>query len=173
VLIDADLRRSRVHSVFGLESSPGLSDMLVGATRLSHALRRTSLADLWVIPAGKHPPNPAELLGSDRFRQLLAALTREFDWVIIDTPPVMPVTDASLVAHEVTGVLFVVGADMVSRFAARHAIAQLTHAKAKLFGAVLNKVDLQRDSYYYAPYYRRDYASYYHVAVEEQSGITA
>ena len=82
-------------------------------------MRKTAVPGLWVMPAGMIPPNPAELLGSKRFEEFFATLTEHFDWVIIDSPPVMAVTDASIVAHTVSGVVFVVGAEMTSRHAAQ------------------------------------------------------
>jgi Mrp family chromosome partitioning ATPase len=91
-----------------------------------------------------------------------------FDWVIIDTPPVMSVTDASLMAHYATGVLFVVGAEMTSRHAALRAIEQLEQVNAKFVGAVLNRVNLERNPYYYSKYYRREYAEYYQPRVARQ-----
>jgi Mrp family chromosome partitioning ATPase len=84
-----------------------------------------------------------------------------YDWVVIDAPPVMPVTDASLVAHTATGVLFVVGSEMTPRQNAAAAIEQLKSANAKFVGVVLNRVHIQRHSYYYSPYYRKEYGKYY------------
>ena len=86
---------------------------------------------VWVLPAGTKPPNPAELLGSKRFRDFAALLLRHFDWVILDTPPVMAVTDASIAANISHGVLFVVGAEMTSRRVAQRAIEQLSHGQAR------------------------------------------
>jgi capsular exopolysaccharide synthesis family protein len=113
------------------------------------------------MAAGKHPPNPAELLGSRRFRDFLTSLGEHFDWVIIDSPPVMAVTDASVIAHSVTGVVFVVGAEMTSKGTAKAALDQLDAAKAKYVGGILNRVDVNRNSYYYARHYRREYETYY------------
>jgi capsular exopolysaccharide synthesis family protein len=107
------------------------------------------------------PPNPAELLGSERFKKLIESLPAQFDWVLIDSPPVMAVTDASVVAHLVTGIIFVVGAEMTSRQLARHALEQLEAVGGKFAGAVLNRVDLERNSYYYSHYYRSEYQQYY------------
>jgi protein-tyrosine kinase len=125
-----------------------------------------------VMPAGLLPPNPAELLGSKRFKDFMASLGGHFDWVMIDTPPVMAVTDSSVVAHLVNGVLFVVGAEMTNRHAAVRALEQLGHARAKFVGTVLNRVDLQHNSYYYSPYYRREYSDYYtHAPVKGPSTV--
>ncbi|MEP6915547.1 MAG: polysaccharide biosynthesis tyrosine autokinase, partial [Acidobacteriota bacterium] len=161
LLIDADMRKPRVHAVFDKPREPGLSNVLVGNAKSSESVHKTSVAGLWIMPAGAAPPNPAELLGSKRFKDFMASLTQHFDWVLVDTPPVMAVTDASVVAHLVTGVLFVIGADMTSRAAAQRATEQLVHARAKFIGAVLNRVDLDHNSYYYSQYYRREYSDYY------------
>jgi succinoglycan biosynthesis transport protein ExoP len=161
LLVDADMRKPRVHLVFGLGQEPGLSSVLVGTAKASESVHQTSVAGLWVMAAGPLPPNPAELLGSKRFKGFMVSLSQHFDWVIVDTPPVMAVTDSSVVAHLATGVLFVVGAEMTSRHAARRAIEQLQQARARFVGAVLNRVDLQHNSYYYAQYYRREYTGYY------------
>ena len=123
--------------------------------------RRAILDCLGVMPAGRLPPNPAELLGSKRLKDFMASISQHFDWVMFDTPPIMAVTDASVVAHLASGVLFVVGAEMTSRYAGQRAIEQLEHARTKFIGAVLNRVDLQHNSYYYSQYYRREYSDYY------------
>src|SRR5262249_56988157 len=107
-----------------------------------------------------------ELRGSKRCKDFLASLSDHFDWIIIDTPPVMAATDSSVIAHRAAGVLFVVGAEMTARGAAQRAIEQLEHAKARFVGAVLNRVDLLRNPYYYSQYYRREYADYYHKGAE-------
>ena len=113
------------------------------------------------MPSGPHPPNPAELLGSARFRNLLNTLGDHFDWVVLDSPPVMAVTDASVIAHLTTGVVFVVGSEQVNRHVARNAVEQLRASKATILGAVLNRVNVRRNPYYYAHYYKHDYAGYY------------
>jgi capsular exopolysaccharide synthesis family protein len=165
LLVDADMRKPRVHIVFDKPQEPGLSNFLVGNAKASEAVQTTEVSGLWVMPAGLHTPNPAELLGSKRFKDFMASLSQHFDWVMVDTPPVMAVTDASVVAHFVTGVLFVVGAEMTSRHAGQRALDQLEHARAKFIGAVLNRVDLKHNSYYYSQYYRREYSDYYHEDV--------
>ena len=161
LLIDADMRRPRAHELFNVAVEPGLSNLLVGAAKPSEVVLATGVENLWIMPAGKTPPNPAELLGSRRFADLTSSLGGHFDCVIIDTPPVLAVTDAAVVAHRASGVLFVIAADVTSRQAAQTALDQLEHARAKFLGAVLNRVDVDRDSYYYARYYRKDYANYY------------
>jgi polysaccharide biosynthesis transport protein len=166
LLIDADMRKPRVHIVFKRAQAPGLSNILVGNAKVSESVGTTTVPGLWVLPAGQLPPNPAELLGSKRFRDFLASLSQHFDWVLVDTPPVMAVTDSSVVAHVVTGVVFVVGAEMTSRHAAQRAVERIESTRAKFIGAVLNRVDLQHNSYYYSQYYRHEYSDAYYKDAE-------
>jgi capsular exopolysaccharide synthesis family protein len=161
ILIDADMRRPRAHEVLDQKQEPGLSNLIVGNAKASKAVRPTSVPGLWILPSGRIPPNPAELLGSGRFKDFLIKLRDHFDWVIIDSPPVMAVTDAAVVSHLTNGVVFVVGAQMANRGAAQTAVSQLEAADGKLIGAVLNRVNLDRDGYYYSNYYRREYDTYH------------
>lgn len=161
ILIDADMRRPRVHDIFGQKQEPGLSNFLVGHAIASAAIRKSAVPGLWLLTAGRIPPNPAELLGSQRFRKFIELLGQYFDSIIIDSPPIMAVTDAALAANAATGIVFVVGAEMTSRHAARTAIEQLENGRPHFVGAVLNRVELERNAYYYSGYYRREYAQYY------------
>jgi capsular exopolysaccharide synthesis family protein len=161
LLVDADMRRPRVHSILGLTQEPGLSDLMVGTAHAGEAIRKSKTPGLWVLPAGKIPPNPAELLGSSRFREFLKAQPGHFDWVIIDSPPVMAVADSTVVANAVNGVVYVIGADMTGRQAAKAALDQLDHARARFVGAILNRVDFQANPYYYSHYHSKEYTRYY------------
>jgi len=161
LLMDADMRKPRVHEVFGVPSSPGLSNLMVANATASEVIQESSTPGLWVLSAGTHPPNPSELLGSKRFKEFAAFLMQYFDWVLLDTPPVMAVTDASIVANLSHGVLFVVGSEMTSRRVAQRAVEQLELGQAKFLGTVLNRVDLEHNSYYYSRYYRPEYGGYY------------
>lgn len=161
LIIDCDMRRPRIHEMFGGAQEPGVSNVLVGTSQLAEVVRRTEIPNLSVMSAGHIPPNPAELLGSPRFRELIAKLRSHFDWIIIDAPPVMAVTDAAVIGNHATGVVFVVGAEMTSRRHASVAIEQLAAAKAHFIGAVLNRANVQRHGYYYATYYRKDYVQAY------------
>src|SRR5262245_30962130 len=164
LLIDGDMRKPKTHEILGCKQEPGLSNVMVGSSKASEAVRKTTVSGLWVLAAGRIPPNPAELLGSARFREFLTSLKQHFDWILVDTPPVMAVTDAALVANRASGVVFVVGAEMTSHHAARRALDQLEQANAKFVGAVLNRVDLEKNAYYYSQYYRREYTQYYETA---------
>lgn len=161
LLIDGDMRKPKLQEAFGVAQEPGLSNLLVGKTKASECVRKTRTPGLWVLPAGKIPPNPAELLGSQRFREFLIGLKEHFDWVLLDSPPVMAVIDAAVVAHRATGVVFVVGAEMTSRHNAMAAVKQLENAHAKFVGAVLNKVEIEKHHYYYSQYYKKSYGQYY------------
>ncbi len=169
LLVDADLRRPKVHDLFGHKAEPGLSNLLVGNAKASEAVRKSSVSGLWVLPAGRIPPNATELLGSPRFKDFLATLRDHFDWVIVDSPPVLVAADAAVVAHAASGVLYVVGAEMPARQAARSALEQLAAARARVVGAVLNRVDLEHNAYYYSHYYRKEYAHYYDRPSERRS----
>jgi capsular exopolysaccharide synthesis family protein len=161
LLVDADMRRPRVHEIFDLPQEPGLSNLLTGNARASETIQKSSVPGLWLMPAGHIPPNPAELLSSPRFVDFLGALEDHFDWVVLDTPPVLVVTDSVIVGNRATGVAFVVGADLTSRHAARNALDQLTHANVTVIGAILNGADVKRHGHYYGSYYSKDYARYY------------
>ncbi len=161
LIIDGDLRRPRVHAVFSRPQEPGLSNVLVGTARMSDAVRMTHVPNLYVLASGHIPPNPAELLSSSKYLETLDELRQQFDWIILDAPPVMAVTDAAILSNSATGVVFVVGAEMTSKRNAGAAVEHLQAARAKFIGAVLNRVDLTRHSYYYSPYYRKDYAKAY------------
>jgi capsular exopolysaccharide synthesis family protein len=161
LLIDADMRRPKIHELFRSKLEPGLSNVLVGDGKASDAVKKVPVPNLWVLSAGKHSPSPSELLGSKRFREFMASLGQHFDWVVLDSPPVMAVTDASVVANLVTGVVFVVGSETTSQGAARAALDHLNAAKARYVGGILNRADVRRNAYYYSRYYRRAYESYY------------
>jgi capsular exopolysaccharide synthesis family protein len=164
LLIDADMRRPRAHELFSLPVEPGLSNLLVGAAKPSEVVQATGVANLWVMPAGKTPPNPAELLGSKKFDELFVDLKKRFEWIVFDAPPVMAVTDAAVLANSVGGVVFVIGSEMTTRPAAVTAIDHLVAARARIVGAVLNRVNVKRHAYYYAPYYRKEYSKYHSTA---------
>ncbi len=161
LLVDADMRRPRVHEIFEAAEEPGLSNLLTGNAKASEVIQKSRVAGLWLMSAGHIPPNPAELLSSPRFVDFLGALEDHFDWVVLDTPPVLVVADSLVVANKATGVVFVVGADQTTRNAARNAVDQLQSANATVIGSVLNKADVHRHSHYYGSYYRKDYAKYY------------
>ncbi len=154
LLIDADMRRPGVHSAFGLENRHGLSELLSGQATIGNVVQRLANPDLWIMTAGAVPPNPSELLASARMETLMTqANTGPFDWVIIDTPPVLAVTDASILARSVSGVAFVLGSEMTRSHLAERAIETITVSRPNMLGAVLNRVDISRHKYYYSKSY--------------------
>ena len=162
LLIDADMRRPGLHKTLGIENGTGLSHLLVGQARVRDAIQRTPEANLLVITAGKTPPNPSELLASERMNSFVANLqSGPFDWVIIDTPPVLAVTDAVILAPRVSGVVFVIGSEMTRRVHSERALETLRVSQPRAVTGVLNRVDFERNKYYYSRYYGYQYKSYY------------
>src|SRR6267142_4387804 len=139
LLIDADLRASRLHQLLGAPRSPGLSDYLRGVADEFQVVQKGSDSNLCLIPAGSEAPNPSELLLNDRMKRLLDLMTPVFDWIIIDTPPALPVHDASMMADLCDGVLFVVRAGATDHELATKAAAGFQDKN--LLGVVLNRVD--------------------------------
>jgi succinoglycan biosynthesis transport protein ExoP len=162
LLVDADMRRPGVHKALKISNTVGLSHLLVGQARVREAIQRTSDPNFCVMTAGRTPPNPSELLSSERMRQLVANLKQgPFDWVVIDTPPVLAVTDAIILTPLVDGVTFVIGAEMTRRRLAERAVHMIMASRPKVVGAVLNRVNFDRNKYYYSRYYGYQYKSYY------------
>lgn len=159
--IDGDLRRPTLHQRFSLPKTPGLSDLIVGKVQASEAIQATATKGLQVLTCGYIPPNPAELLGSTAMRDLIAALREHYDWVFIDTPPALAMADTSVLSPLVDGVILVVGAEVGSRPTVHRAVDQLQGVGGKIVGVVLNKVDLERNAYYYGQYYGEYYRAYY------------
>ncbi len=162
LLIDADMRRPGLHRPLRLTNERGLSQVLVGQARVRDVIQRTVDPNLLAITAGHPPPNPSELLASERMKTLLTNLAHgPFDWIIIDTPPVLAVTDAVILAPLVAGVTFVIGAEMTRRRLAERAIETVAQTQPKFTAVVLNKVDFARNRYYYSRYYGHQYKNYY------------
>lgn len=162
LLIDADMRRPSVHKALRMANDRGLSQLLAGQARMREVVQRTHDPNLLAITAGRTPANPSELLASDRMRALLSGLeTGPFDWIIIDTPPVLAVTDAVILAPLVHAVTFVIGAEMTRWRLAERAVETLLGSNPRQVVAVLNKVNFGRNKYYYSRYYGHQYKNYY------------
>ncbi len=162
LLVDADMRRPGLHRPLRLTNERGLSQVLTGQARVRDVIQRTVDPNLLAITAGKTPPNPSELLASERMKTLLTNLSHgPFDWILIDTPPVLAVTDAVILAPVVSGVTIVIGAEMTRRRLAERAIETIMQTRPKYAAVVLNKVDFARNKYYYSRYYGHQYKNYY------------
>lgn len=165
LLVDADLRRGVLNSVFHLEREPGLSNVLLEMTPFQNAVRTVRIADsatLDFLSSGILPPNPAELLGSDRMRALLERLEAEYDVIILDAPPLNVVTDAALLGTNADGVMLVARAGRSEKAALSYAVEQLRNVRADVLGAVLNDIDFKRDARYYGKYGSYGYYKYYY-----------
>ena len=146
LLVDGDLRKPRLHEVFSVSNRTGLVNYLTGNPP-EGLFGRTTVPNLFVTVAGPIPPNPAELLASDRMREFLALAKQHFAFLVIDSPPTLPVTDAAVLGSMVDGVVLCVGAGVVLREDARACRERLRMAEAKVLGAALNYYREPRKSY--------------------------
>jgi capsular exopolysaccharide synthesis family protein len=155
LLVDADMRHPDLHGILGVPQAPGLSDLLVGGVGVTDVVRPTRIPGLSVIPAGPVPTNPAELLFSPRFGQALAALGERFAHVVIDTPPMLGVSDSLVLAPRVDGVILVLRHGHAGRDAAQRAVQMLGSVRARVLGVVLNHADVRSTAVGY-PYYHQE-----------------
>ena len=160
LIIDCDLRRPRLHAQFEVSNAKGLTTLLSGERDIESSLQPYQKgANLKVLTSGPVPPNPAELLGSEEMRKLLAKLSQRFAHIIIDSPPAISFTDASILSTMVDGVVLVVHGSRSSRAVVRRAKQQLLDVGANIFGIVLNNVRLESQDYYYSGYYSNYYST--------------
>ena len=149
LIIDADMRNPTQHKLFGLSNWEGLSVSLVQDQGCQAYIEETTVPGVSVLSGGPIPPNPAELVGSKRMMRLIQEVSEQFDIVLIDTPPIVAVTDAAILAQEVDGVILVLASGEVNKEYAQRAKELLDKVGAKILGAVLNKVDMKTSEYYY------------------------
>lgn len=160
LLVDTDMRRPRIHRAFGLSNDVGISSVIMGLAKLDEAVRETQVANLFVLPCGPIPPNPAELIHTARFKQLLQEMDGRFDRIIFDSPPVGAVADALILASVTDGVVMVCKAGKTLRAHAERTKVSLQDVNARLFGVVVNDLDIETRSYGSYYYYQR-YGYYY------------
>jgi succinoglycan biosynthesis transport protein ExoP len=156
LLVDTDLRRPRIHRAFGLPNSTGISSAVVGQCDIDRAVSTTEIPNLDVLPCGPLPPNPAELLHTARFGDIMKWCADRYDRVIYDSPPTSAVTDPVVIGNRADGVILVIRAGRTTRGAAAYARRQLSDAKARILGTIVNSVDPKNPyyNYYYSQYYR-------------------
>jgi protein-tyrosine kinase len=159
-LVDADLRRPGLHRVFRLQNARGLTDALRDDSSLADVAQPTLLPTLQLVTSGTLPPNPAELTGSARMRQLIEGATSDYDLVILDTPPVIPVSDGIALSAHAEGVIVVVKVGTVPSEVVRRAVEQIESVRGRVLGVVLNHVNHRRDGDYYYSHYRYNNAYY-------------
>jgi len=163
LLLDCDMRRPRLHQLFEVRRGAGISNILVGKGELQHSIVHTPIPNLDIIPCGPIPPNPSEILGSRKMRDLIAELRKVYTRIVIDSPPVMAVTDTMVLAPLADGIVYVVRAGDTPRQVAQNGLRQLTSINANILGAVLNCVGNGKDGYY-------DYQYYYYYGDDEEGG---
>jgi capsular exopolysaccharide synthesis family protein len=158
LIVDADMRRPQLHKVFEVSNESGLSSLILGDGKLDEVIKTSVVPNLSVLPCGPVPPNPAELLHTEGFARLLEAMAQRYDRVIIDSPPAGVVADAVVISTKVDGTLMVLKAGQTSRDAAVRAVRSIVDVKGRIFGAVLNDLDLSDQRYgQYYQYYRYGY----------------
>lgn len=158
LIVDSDLRRPAIRKVFNLEAKEGLTDYLIGKGALDALIRTTDIPNLYILPAGQIPPNPSEVLGSQRMKELVAELSRRFEMVFFDSPPVVAVTDAAVLSRYTDGVVLVVQSGATDREAVARAKTLLGNVQANLLGLVLNNIRIEST---YGSYHYRYYYHYY------------
>jgi polysaccharide biosynthesis transport protein len=163
LLVDTDMRRPRLHKALGVPNDKGVSSVLVGDATIDEVAKSTEVPGLFLIPSGPIPPNPAELFHTQAFVDFVALVSTRFDRIIFDSPPVNAVADPVVLAMHVDGTVLVIKASATPKALVRRAIRVLTDVKVRLFGAVLNDVELRDPKYgdLYAAY-----ASEYHESRE-------
>lgn len=158
LIIDADLRRPILHRLFGIPNTQGLTHTLSDTVEFERVFNPTQVANLWVVTCGIIPPNPSELLGSQKMKVFLERAKQQFDIVLLDSPPISSLADASVLGAIVDGVLFIVKVNMANRDLIKKAKEQLETVGANIIGVALNDVDVKRDGYYrYYYYYNYEY----------------
>jgi capsular exopolysaccharide synthesis family protein len=158
LIIDADLRKPRLHKIFNHENGLGLSTFLSGNGTLGCIIKKSEVPNLFYIPSGPIPPNPSELLGSNLFKSMMQALGAQFDHIMVDSPPVLGFADAIILSTSVDGVILTVIGGKTPRETLQRAKEVLQQVNTKILGVVINRVDIRRSDYGY--YYYR-YHSYY------------
>jgi capsular exopolysaccharide synthesis family protein len=156
LIIDSDLRKPRVHQIFGEENGVGLSNFLSGNADLESIIKKTEIPNLFYTPSGPIPPNPSELIGSSIFKSMIETLGEKFDHIVIDSPPVLGFADAIILSTSVDGVILVVLGGKTPRETLQRAKEVLHQVNAKILGVVINRVNIQRSDYGYY-YYRYHY----------------
>ena len=149
LLVDSDLRKPTVHYTFNLKNVRGLTNVLTKQTALTEAVQATEVEHLSILTCGPIPPNPAELLGSASMSQFIELAKTHFDVVLFDTPPILAVADAQILANKVDGSILVISSGGTEQDAARKSKDLLMSAKGKVLGAVLNKKKAKDSQYYY------------------------
>ena len=149
LLIDADLRRARCHEILGRQRGQGITDILTGRREPHELIQFTSIPQLFFLSSGSIPPNPTDLVGSKKMQDTLLTLLEQYDYILLDSPPVLAVSDAVLLSTMVEGVILVINVQATPKRLLREARARLNYARAKMLGTVLNRAELRAGAYAY------------------------
>jgi len=149
LLVDADLRRARITKYLGVKSEAGLADLISDGISIDDAVINIGVENLTILPAGKIPHNPAELLGSQKLKSLITQLKEKYDYIIFDSPPIIPVTDSGLLGAQTDGVIMVIKANRTQQGVIKHAEDRLKQAQAKLLGYILTDIQYHIPEYIY------------------------
>jgi len=160
LIVDCDMRKPRIHEIFGIPNARGLSDLLLDGEDEFSFIKKTKVPNLNLLTCGTIPANPSELLSSKRMQRLLTLLGEKYDRIIMDSPPVLAVTDSIVLSRLVEGIILVVGAGGSSRNGVARAVELLKEVNARIVGAVLNNLNVEKERYYYSRYYYYDYGKY-------------
>src|SRR5262249_25933332 len=166
LLLDADLRQPRCHEVLGIDNDKGLTEVLTGQCLLQNAIHQSCVKNLYFITGGSTPPNATELLGSEKMHRVVTEARGMFEYVVIDSAPAIPVSDAVVLSTVVDGTILVIDGERTPRQVVRTACKRMRHFGVKLFGVVLNKFNAQHEGYYY-------YSSYYNDASNSHLSSTS
>jgi len=155
LVVDADLRRPRQHRIFGVKNTFGLTTYLTDSVPVKDVIKSTDIPNLFLVNAGPVPPNPAELLGSDKMSRFIKMMSEEADFVIFDLPPMLEISDALVLGAKVDGMVLVVHGDKTSREALKKARERLDLLKVRTLGVIINNVTVPSHGAYYKDYYHR------------------
>ncbi|NQS98817.1 MAG: polysaccharide biosynthesis tyrosine autokinase [candidate division Zixibacteria bacterium] len=162
LIIDCDLRRPTMHALFGMERKVGLTNILTGELKFENAVKSTDVDNLYLITAGDIPPNPAELMASKPIEAVLDRARKEFDMVLLDSPPIIAVTDAVIISTRVDGIILIVSSGFVNKREVTRAVGLLESVNARILGVLINGLNIKRmyGSYYYYYHYYQYYYYY-------------
>ncbi len=153
LLVDADMRKPRLHEIFKQKNEIGLSNFLSGQADFADLARKSEIENLFIITGGPHPPNPSELLASQKMKEFITLAKSKYDYILLDTPPIAVVTDAVILSQAVDGVIIVLRSRMTNKRALPRINQMLKDARAKIIGILLNRISLSRSGYYYYYHY--------------------
>jgi capsular exopolysaccharide synthesis family protein len=159
LVIDADLRKPKLHKIFEVENNAGLSGYLTGKHFMRNAILKTTLDNIWLLPSGLIPPNPAELLNSKKMNEMINVVRKGYDVILIDTPPVLAVVDAVVVCTFADSVILVVKSGKTTYKMLEKAVDEMNRSNTHIIGILFNELNVGKGDYRYMDYYRyRDYS---------------